>query len=1044
MKKIIGAILSAVICCTSILPIIPLYAENVGGFNTNLKNPHPINGSWKESSEGLAAKGDGDCFYMSDSFVSDFSYSAKTKIKGNGAVSLVFRSNENGSKAYVANVDLNRGDARLFKFPATGVFEFGSFKVDKSLREYELRVDCVGDSIKFYVNGALAVSTTDSSYSAGYLGLLIWSNDAIFQDVNYTEIKNESLPNLTALEAAGGENPIIFSEGLAEFHGKLPYEQASVCFDTSVKNCESLKVSATFEARTILKETEIDLNSLQTPEIPLSVGVTEISLTLSRKCDTVLDGEIFTSYKIILRRLEEGQAMSYDISYADLVKKMTDLSSLSSPVIEGETSGEFSSYDRRSVYNELSGKYEHWDANDDHGDSLKRESDGGLILAELQGAGALVRFWSAEPRSGHIKIFIDGQSEPAVDMPFYKLFEGEFPFNLSGISYDSGRGKNCYLPISFNSSCKVVVYGDWGRYYHVGYITFPEGTTVEPFSLPLSAEGQRLLLDTEKTFTQLGASPTLEESITVPANGKVKLFSDSTSGAITQIALKIEELDALGADWTALSELAISAYWDGESAPSVWTTLGGFFGSVCGLNEYSSLPMGVCEDGTLYAFWYMPYSEGGELYLQNDGERDYKISFTITAESITKDIADSELRFHAKWNRLKDPIKNDRYPDSAFLSLNGSSGRFVGTSMHIYKEYGVGDPTSHPDWWWGEGDEKFFVDGEKFPSWFGTGSEDYFGYAWGSWTPFDYPYNAQPFTNGGMWGIGNRLNNRFHILDSVPFTSSFEACIEKYHRDGYSNQVVTNYFYLEKGASDPYTEVSLTERTCYFEPPYPEASLFYEGEDMKIINCTGMDKAETQEMSVFGKNWSGSSQLIFKAGAGSYVKLYINVPEDGLYDISAYFTKAGDFGIAHHYIDGKAIDSGIDLYNNGVIRSDETEIASSVELTAGLHELEVRIPSKNSRSSGYFYGLDCLELSKVGELPDTGDDDDPDDNKDDADKDDADTGDNTGTDKVKPDSNGNASGKKDSGVLPFVIIGASALAGALAVCAAVILTRKKK
>lgn len=34
------------------------------------------------------------------------------------------------------------------------------------------------------------------------------------------------------------------------------------------------------------------------------------------------------------------------------------------------------------------------------------------------------------------------------------------------------------------------------------------------------------------------------------------------------------------------------------------------------------------------------------------------------------------------------------------------------------------------DWWWGEGDEKFFVDGEKFPSSFGTGSEDYIGYAW--------------------------------------------------------------------------------------------------------------------------------------------------------------------------------------------------------------------------------------------------------------------------------------------------------------------------
>ena len=45
--------------------------------------------------------------------------------------------------------------------------------------------------------------------------------------------------------------------------------------------------------------------------------------------------------------------------------------------------------------------------------------------------------------------------------------------------------------------------------------------------------------------------------------------------------------------------------------------------------------------------------------------------------------------------------------------------------------------------WWGEGDEKFFVDGEKFPSTFGTGSEDYFGYAWGDCTLFQHAYHDQ-------------------------------------------------------------------------------------------------------------------------------------------------------------------------------------------------------------------------------------------------------------------------------------------------------------
>ena len=66
-------------------------------------------------------------------------------------------------------------------------------------------------------------------------------------------------------------------------------------------------------------------------------------------------------------------------------------------------------------------------------------------------------------------------------------------------------------------------------------------------------------------------------------------------------------------------------------------------------------------------------------------------------------------------------------------------------------------------------------------------AEDYFGYAWGTWKPFTEAYHSQPFTNGGMFGIGSRLNNRFHIIDSVPFQDSFNAFLEKYHRDGYAN-----------------------------------------------------------------------------------------------------------------------------------------------------------------------------------------------------------------------------------------------------------------
>ena len=80
----------------------------------------------------------------------------------------------------------------------------------------------------------------------------------------------------------------------------------------------------------------------------------------------------------------------------------------------------------------------------------------------------------------------------------------------------------------------------------------------------------------------------------------------------------------------------------------------------------------------------------------------------------------------------------------------------------------------------GEGDEKFFVDGEKFPSWFGTGSEDYFGFAYANPTPFSKPFHAQVHQDGGINGSGSKVNTRLQVSDSIPFQNGFQGCIEKY------------------------------------------------------------------------------------------------------------------------------------------------------------------------------------------------------------------------------------------------------------------------
>jgi hypothetical protein len=132
--------------------------------------------------------------------------------------------------------------------------------------------------------------------------------------------------------------------------------------------------------------------------------------------------------------------------------------------------------------------------------------------------------------------------------------------------------------------------------------------------------------------------------------------------------------------------------------------------------------------------------------------------------------------------------------DWTFLKVKGK-GRFCGIALHVdntWEEpkqesetwwYGKWDKKT-VDWWWGEGDEKFFVDGEKFPTTFGTGSEDYIGYAWSAEPPFslfDSPFANQPFTP--INGNGHTIVSRFHIADNVPFQNSFEGNLEKYKPD---------------------------------------------------------------------------------------------------------------------------------------------------------------------------------------------------------------------------------------------------------------------
>ena len=512
-------------------------------------------------------------------------------------------------------------------------------------------------------------------------------------------------------------------------------------------------------------------------------------------------------------------------TYEDLVGRLTDLEHLAELPVAGETSAEWTSRDRASRYNSDTGQYSNWGANNDGEGIIRIQPDSGAVLAEMTGPGCVWRIWSGTPVTGHVKIFIDGAITPAVDLAFQDYFNGtQPPFTYRSLVYEAARGLNSYVPIPYNVSCKVVAYGDRNTYYHFNYSTFPPGVTVPAFTRNLTAAEQRALARVDDYFmNRLGSDPagarrgeiTTTNRYLIDPGQTITALSLSGPGAITTFKVRVNGMKETTDQWAALRALTVAMYWDGETNSSVWAPLGDFFGTPCGFIPYTALPLGMLSNDWMYCFWYMPFASQARIVIGNDGSITRNVDVVITHAPLTKPIG-SLARFHAKWNRGVYVTNNGRSPDYRFLGTGGQ-GRFVGLALHVYQTV---DVTPGP--WWGEGDEKFFVDGEKMPAWFGTGSEDYFGFSWGTPGYFTKPYHTQALAPAGtLYAPGNRALNRFQVTDNVPFQQSFDGCIEKWF---YTNDTITAYgilpyWYLASGGRDPYSALPLSSRTDYYLPP---------------------------------------------------------------------------------------------------------------------------------------------------------------------------------------------------------------------------------
>lgn len=280
----------------------------------------------------------------------------------------------------------------------------------------------------------------------------------------------------------------------------------------------------------------------------------------------------------------------------------------------------------------------------------------------------------------------------------------------------------------------------------------------------------------------------------------------SGAGVINHIWMTI----APGPDRLNRNDIILRMYWDDQSYPSVESPIGPFFGQ--GWNEqynYASLPLSAGPgNGTgLSSYFTMPFAKGAKIEIENQTDETISSFYFYVDYLEMKRLPEDMGRFHAWYNHeLTDALpegetewgvvgregeNKEGAGNYVFADIKGK-GHFVGINYYVHC------PTPM---WYGEGDDMFFIDGEKIPSLIGTGTEDFFNTSWCPQEKFSHPYFGYPRVNNDIGWLGRTHIYRFFIQDPIFFEKSLKATIEHGHNNNLTLDMATVAYWYQSEAS---------------------------------------------------------------------------------------------------------------------------------------------------------------------------------------------------------------------------------------------------
>ena len=258
----------------------------------------------------------------------------------------------------------------------------------------------------------------------------------------------------------------------------------------------------------------------------------------------------------------------------------------------------------------------------------------------------------------------------------------------------------------------------------------------------------------------LGKGWKVRPCITLQPGETVTLADIEGPGIIQHIWITVRE--------TAYRDCILRFFWDGEETPSIEVPLGDFFANGHALRyNVNSLPVAVNPSGGFNCYWPMPFRQHARVTIENQrweaiGGFFYQITYAL------QPVPEEAACLHAQWRRA---VTTRECPDYLIVDGVQGQGHYVGTFLAW---------TQMSNGWWGEGEIKFFIDGDTdYPTICGTGTEDYFCGAWGfGGETYSTPFLGYPLYRKEPGEVPRHGLYRWHVLDPIRFKSDLKATIQ--------------------------------------------------------------------------------------------------------------------------------------------------------------------------------------------------------------------------------------------------------------------------